>query len=121
MIHDEDCYSIFDKDKILLLLDEIEQKIILFATKTSYDTILCSQDIWARILILQHIWMYYQVGRIAHVRLYERRKKHSTSVHELCCTNLNIYTVLSYDYMIHDGYYYSIVDKDRILSLLDEI
>ena len=23
--------------------------------------------------------------------------------------------------MIHDGYYYSIVDKDKILSLLDEI
>ena len=56
MIHDWDYYSIVDKDKILLLLDEIEQKIILFATKTSYDTILCSQDIWARILILQRKW-----------------------------------------------------------------
>ena len=28
MIHDGDCYIIFDKDKILLLLDEIDQKII---------------------------------------------------------------------------------------------
>ena len=26
------------------------------ATKTSYETIICSQDIWNRILILQHKW-----------------------------------------------------------------
>ena len=28
MIYDGGCYSIFDKDKILLLLDKIDQKII---------------------------------------------------------------------------------------------
>ena len=95
MINDGDYYSIVDKNKILLLLDDIEQKIILFATKTSYDTILCSQDLWARILILQRIWRYYQVGRIAHARLSEMQKKHSTAVHELCCTNLNSETVSS--------------------------
>ena len=69
MIHDGDYYSIVDKDKILSLLDEIEQNIIWFTTETSYDTILCSQDLWARILILQRIWRYYQIGRIANMRL----------------------------------------------------
>ena len=73
MIHDGDYYIIFNKDKILSLLDKIEQNIILFTTETSYDTILCSQDLWARILILQRIWRYYQVCRIAHVRLYEEQ------------------------------------------------
>ena len=37
MIHDGDYYSIVDKDKILSLLDEIEQNIIWFTTETSYD------------------------------------------------------------------------------------
>ena len=30
-------------------------------------------------------------------------------------------TVAIYDYIIHDGDYYNIVDKDKILLLLDEI
>ena len=71
MIHDGDYYSIVDKDQILSLLDDIEQNIILFSTETSYDTILCSQYLWARILILQLLWRYYQVGRIDHVGLSE--------------------------------------------------
>ena len=41
MIHDGDYYSIVDKDKILSLLDDIEQNIILFTTEISLDTILC--------------------------------------------------------------------------------
>ena len=61
MIHDGDYYSIVNKDKILSLLEMIEQNIILLTTENSYDTILCSQDLWARILILQHIWRYYQI------------------------------------------------------------
>ena len=56
MIHDGDYYSIVDKDKILSLLDEIEQNIIWLTTENSYDTILCSQYLWARILILQRKW-----------------------------------------------------------------
>ena len=67
MIHDGDYYIIVDNYNILSLLDKIEQNIILFTTEISHDTILCSQDLWARILILQRIWRYYQVGRIAHV------------------------------------------------------
>ena len=56
MIHDWDYHSIADKDKILSLLDDIENNIILFSNETLYDTILCSQYIWARILILQRKW-----------------------------------------------------------------
>ena len=56
MIHDGDYYSIVDKDKILSLLDEIEQNIIWFTTETSYETILFSQYLWARILIIQRKW-----------------------------------------------------------------
>ena len=67
MIHDGDHYRIVDKEKILLLLDEIEQNIILFTTENPYDTILCSQDLWARILVIQRIRRYYHVGRIARV------------------------------------------------------
>ena len=121
MIHDGDYYSILYKDKILSLMDEIEQNIIWFTTETSYDIILCSQDLWARILILQRLCRHYQVGRIAHERLYKRRQKHSTEFHELCCMKLNINTVSRLDYMIHDGEYYSIFNEDKILSLMDEI
>ena len=95
MIQDWYYYSIVDKDKILSLLDEIEQNSILFSTETSYDTILCSQYLWAGILILQRIWSHYQIGSIYHVRLSERRQKHSTEVQELCCTKLNSYTIAS--------------------------
>ena len=56
MIHDGGYYSIVDKDKILSFLDDIEHNIIWFATETSYDKILYSQDLWARILILQRKW-----------------------------------------------------------------
>ena len=56
MIHDGYYYIIIDKEIILLLLDDIDQKIIWFAIKSSYDTILCSLYLWVRILKLQHIW-----------------------------------------------------------------
>ena len=61
------------------------------------------------------------LGSIAYVRLSKRQQKYSTEVHELFCTKLNIDTAASYDYMIHDGYYYSIINKDKIISLMDEI
>ena len=61
------------------------------------------------------------LGVIAHVRLSKRQQKHSIEIHELCCTKLNSDTVASQDYIIHDGDYYIIVDKEKILSLLDYI
>ena len=46
MIHDGDYYSIFDKDKILSLLDEIEQKIIW----------MCHRNfIWHNIIISRYL------------------------------------------------------------------
>ena len=95
MVHDGDYYSIFNKENILSLLDDIEQNIIRFSTETSYDTILCCENIWAMLLILQRIWRQYQVGRIAHVRIYERQQKNYAAVHELCYVNLNSDTVAS--------------------------
>ena len=53
--------------------------------------------------------------------LSKRRKKHSTSVLELCCMKFNSDTVASSDYIINYGGYYSIVDKENIISLLDDI
>ena len=53
--------------------------------------------------------------------VFQRQHKHSTEVHELCCTKLNSDTVASSDYMIHDGDYYKIDDKENVILLLDEI
>ena len=68
-----------------------------------------------------HIPIREALGKIAHVRLSKRRHEHSTEIHELYCTKLNSDTVASYDYMIHCGNYYIIVDKENILLLLDGI
>ena len=70
---------------------------------------------------IRYIQIREDLGGIYHVRISERRHKHSTTVNELCCTKLNSDTVASQDYMIHDGDYYSIIDKDKILLLLDKI
>ena len=95
MINDGDCYRIVNKEKTLSLLDDIEQNIVWFASRTSYDTVLCSQDICDRILIPQRIWRKYHVGRFAHVRFSRRQHQHYTAVHELCCIKLNSDTVSS--------------------------
>ena len=80
MIHDGNYYSIVDKDKILSLMDDIEQNIVLFTTEISHDTILCSQDLWARILILQRKWRALSGVEDCHVRLSEGQYKYSTAV-----------------------------------------
>ena len=50
------------------------------ATKTLYETILCSQDLWARILILQRKWRALSGMEDFHVRLSKGQYKYSTAV-----------------------------------------
>ena len=90
MIHDVYYYSIVGRDNIPSLLDDIDQKIIWICKLIFFDTTLCSQDIWDRILMLQCIWMYYQVWRIAHVRLSKAQQKHSAAALPMNSIKLNI-------------------------------
>ena len=86
------------------------------ATKMSYNTILWSQDLCARILILQHIWMKYQVGRIVHVRISEGQQEDYTEVLSMVCIKWNIDDVASSAYMIHDEIMMSIQIRMRSYS-----
>ena len=74
---------------------KLSRKSYGYATKTSYDTILCSQDLWDRILILKRIWRQYQVGMIAHVRISERQQEDYTAVLSTGSIKWNIDDVLS--------------------------
>ena len=95
MIHDGDYYSIFDKDKILSLLDEIEQKIIW----------MCQQNfIWHNITISRYLgqdndtptYMEVLAGReYYHVMIYEGYQEDSTSVLPMGCIKWNIDDVAS--------------------------
>ena len=49
------------------------------------------------------------------------RKENSTVVTKLVCMKRNNDTVASKAYMIYDRDYYSIIDKENRLSLLDNI
>ena len=67
---------------------------------------------------------HFQVWGIYRVRIYEGQYKYSIAVLSMGCIKWNIDDVvlkLNKDYIIHDGDYYSIVDKDKILLSLDEI
>ena len=49
------------------------------------------------------------------------QQKYSTAVLPMNRIKLNIGDVSCYDYTIHDGDYYSIFDKDNIISVLGGI
>ena len=64
-------------------------------TETSYDKILCSQDIWYRILILKCICKYYQEGRIFHVGISKAQQEDYTAVILMGCIKWNSNDVAS--------------------------
>ena len=90
MIHDGDYYSIFDKEKIIPLLDEIEQKIIW----------MCHQNfIWHNIILSRYLgqdpdtpaYMEELSGKnISHVRHSKVQQEDSTAVIYFGCIKWNI-------------------------------
>ena len=65
------------------------------ATKTLYETILCSQDLWDRILILQRKQRALSGMEDCHVRLSKGKYEDSTAVLSMGCINQNIDNIAS--------------------------
>ena len=59
-------------------------------SKQLYDTILCSQYLWAMKLILQQNGKQYQIWRIFHVRISKAHHQHYTAGLPMNSINLNI-------------------------------